>query len=70
MGLAVDIVQPDHVNLDESIIAWLFFPAGHVQSRESMEEIIRFVYEEKLFLLADEVGFLECFHYQVSCISP
>ncbi|CAL8344894.1 unnamed protein product [Merluccius merluccius] len=30
-------------------------PTGHVQSRESMEEIIRFVYEEKLFLLADEV---------------
>ncbi|CAL8280239.1 unnamed protein product [Lota lota] len=29
-------------------------PTGHVQSRESMEEIIRFVYEEKLFLLADE----------------
>ncbi|KAJ3595178.1 hypothetical protein NHX12_004482 [Muraenolepis orangiensis] len=30
-------------------------PTGHVQSRESMEEIIRFVFEEKLFLLADEV---------------
>ncbi|XP_030218918.1 alanine aminotransferase 2-like isoform X1 [Gadus morhua] len=29
-------------------------PTGHVQSRESMEEIIRFVYEEKLLLFANE----------------
>ncbi|XP_030218920.1 alanine aminotransferase 2-like isoform X3 [Gadus morhua] len=31
-----------------------FVSAGHVQSRESMEEIIRFVYEEKLLLFANE----------------
>ncbi|XP_037538115.1 alanine aminotransferase 2-like [Nematolebias whitei] len=30
-------------------------PAGHVQSRKSMEEVIHFVSEKKLFLLADEV---------------
>ncbi|XP_057713866.1 alanine aminotransferase 1-like [Corythoichthys intestinalis] len=30
-------------------------PSGHVQSRKSMEEVIRFVAENKLFLLADEV---------------
>ncbi|KAJ8352954.1 hypothetical protein AAFF_G00132130 [Aldrovandia affinis] len=30
-------------------------PTGHVQSRESIEEVIRFAAEEKLFLLADEV---------------
>ncbi|CAL8325294.1 unnamed protein product [Arctogadus glacialis] len=29
-------------------------PTGHVQSRESMEEIIRFVYEEKLLLFVNE----------------
>nr|XP_015209553.1 PREDICTED: alanine aminotransferase 2-like isoform X3 [Lepisosteus oculatus] len=30
-------------------------PTGHVQSRESIEEVIRFAAEEKLFLLVDEV---------------
>ncbi|XP_037313362.2 alanine aminotransferase 1-like isoform X2 [Pungitius pungitius] len=30
-------------------------PAGHVQSRKSMREVIRFVSEKRLFLLADEV---------------
>uniref|UniRef100_A0A3Q2YP06 alanine transaminase n=1 Tax=Hippocampus comes TaxID=109280 RepID=A0A3Q2YP06_HIPCM len=30
-------------------------PTGHVQSRKSMEEVIRFVAENNLFLLADEV---------------
>ncbi|XP_073347303.1 alanine aminotransferase 1-like [Pagrus major] len=30
-------------------------PTGHVQSRKSMQEVIRFVSEKKLFLLADEV---------------
>ncbi|XP_077411997.1 alanine aminotransferase 1 [Vanacampus margaritifer] len=30
-------------------------PTGHIQSRKSMEEVIRFVAENKLFLLADEV---------------
>ncbi|KAJ8337091.1 hypothetical protein SKAU_G00383110 [Synaphobranchus kaupii] len=30
-------------------------PTGHVQSRESIEEVIRFATEERLFLLADEV---------------
>ncbi|KAM9789341.1 alanine aminotransferase 2 [Neosynchiropus ocellatus] len=30
-------------------------PTGHVQSRRSMQEVIRFVSEKKLFLLADEV---------------
>nr|XP_040026833.1 alanine aminotransferase 1-like isoform X1 [Gasterosteus aculeatus aculeatus] len=30
-------------------------PTGHVQSRESMQEVIRFVSEKRLFLLADEV---------------
>ncbi|XP_030258098.1 alanine aminotransferase 1 isoform X3 [Sparus aurata] len=30
-------------------------PDGHVQSRKSMQEVIRFVSERKLFLLADEV---------------
>lgn len=29
--------------------------SGHVQSRESMQEVIRFVSEKRLFLLADEV---------------
>lgn len=29
---------------------------GQVQSRKSMEEVIRFASEKKLFLLADEVG--------------
>lgn len=31
---------------------------GHVQSRKSMQEVIRFVSERKLFLLADEVDVL------------
>ncbi|XP_050843674.1 alanine aminotransferase 2, partial [Serinus canaria] len=30
-------------------------PTGQVQSRECIEQVIRFAYEEKLFLLADEV---------------
>ncbi|XP_044076512.1 alanine aminotransferase 2-like [Siniperca chuatsi] len=30
-------------------------PSGHVQSRKSIQEVIRFVSEKKLFLLADEV---------------
>ncbi|XP_071397430.1 alanine aminotransferase 2-like [Centroberyx affinis] len=30
-------------------------PTGHVQNRKSIEEVIQFVSEEKLFLLADEV---------------
>ncbi|XP_028282614.1 alanine aminotransferase 2 isoform X2 [Parambassis ranga] len=30
-------------------------PAGHVQSRKSIQEVIRFVSEKRLFLLADEV---------------
>lgn len=30
-------------------------PTGQVQSRECIEEVIKFAYEEKLFLLADEV---------------
>ncbi|XP_036375088.1 alanine aminotransferase 2-like [Megalops cyprinoides] len=30
-------------------------PTGHVQSRKSIEEVIRFAAEEKLFLMADEV---------------
>lgn len=34
-------------------------PAGHVQSRKSMQEVIRFVSEKRLFLLADEVDVLK-----------
>ncbi|XP_048018982.1 alanine aminotransferase 2-like [Megalobrama amblycephala] len=30
-------------------------PTGHIQSRKSIEEVIRFAAEERLFLLADEV---------------
>uniref|UniRef100_UPI0037E7C42C alanine aminotransferase 2-like n=1 Tax=Semicossyphus pulcher TaxID=241346 RepID=UPI0037E7C42C len=30
-------------------------PSGHVQSRKSMQDVIRFVSEKRLFLLADEV---------------
>ncbi|KAM6990598.1 alanine aminotransferase 1 isoform 2-T2 [Tautogolabrus adspersus] len=30
-------------------------PSGQVQSRKSMQEVIRFVWEKRLFLLADEV---------------
>lgn len=30
-------------------------PSGHVQSRKSMQEVIRFVSEKRLFLLVDEV---------------
>ncbi|KAI4878130.1 hypothetical protein NFI96_011073 [Prochilodus magdalenae] len=30
-------------------------PSGHVQSKESIEEVIRFAAEERLFLMADEV---------------
>ncbi|XP_063256099.1 alanine aminotransferase 1 isoform X3 [Prinia subflava] len=30
-------------------------PTGQVQSRECIEDVIRFAYEEKLFLMADEV---------------
>uniref|UniRef100_A0A3Q1HV86 alanine transaminase n=1 Tax=Anabas testudineus TaxID=64144 RepID=A0A3Q1HV86_ANATE len=30
-------------------------PSGHVQSRESIQEVIQFVSEQRLFLLADEV---------------
>ncbi|XP_061776532.1 alanine aminotransferase 2-like [Nerophis ophidion] len=30
-------------------------PTGHIQSRGSMQEVIRFILEKKLFLLADEV---------------
>ena len=37
---------------------------GHVQSRKSMQEVIRFVSEKRLFLLADEVGVLK--HYYLS----
>ncbi|XP_035025740.2 alanine aminotransferase 2-like [Hippoglossus stenolepis] len=34
-------------------------PSGHVQSRKSMQEVIRLVSEKRLFLLADEV-YQEC----------
>ncbi|XP_040910288.1 alanine aminotransferase 2-like [Toxotes jaculatrix] len=30
-------------------------PSGHIQTRKSMQEVIRFVSEKRLFLLADEV---------------
>lgn len=33
--------------------------AGHVQSRKSMQEVIKFASEKKLFLLADEVDVLK-----------
>ncbi|KAL7990234.1 hypothetical protein Chor_010588, partial [Crotalus horridus] len=34
-------------------------PTGQVQSRKCIEEVIRFAWEERLFLMADEVGALE-----------
>ncbi len=34
-------------------------PTGHVQSRKSMQEVIRFVSKKRLFLLADEVNVLK-----------
>lgn len=37
-------------------------PIGQVQSRKSMQEVIRFVSERRLFLLADEVDVLK--HYR------
>ncbi|XP_056913870.1 alanine aminotransferase 1-like [Takifugu flavidus] len=40
-------------------------PTGQVQSRKSMEEVIRFASEKKLFLLADEV-YQECVFGQKS----
>lgn len=39
-----------------SCVGNTLLPVGQVQSRKSMEEVIRFVSEKKLFLLADEVG--------------
>lgn len=30
-------------------------PSGQVQSRQCIEDVIKFAYEEKLFLMADEV---------------
>ena len=33
-----------------------FNTVGHVQSRQSIEEVIQFAAEEKLFLLVDEVN--------------
>ena len=33
---------------------------GHVQNRKSIEDVIRFAAEEKLFLLADEVMVFPC----------
>ncbi|KAM9349910.1 alanine aminotransferase 2 [Symphorus nematophorus] len=40
-------------------------PAGYVQSRKSMQEVIRFVSEKRLFLLADEV-YQECVYGEKS----
>ncbi|AWP03992.1 putative alanine aminotransferase 2-like isoform 2 [Scophthalmus maximus] len=40
-------------------------PSGHVQSRKSMQEVIRFVSEKRLFLLADEV-YQDCVHGEKS----
>ncbi|XP_071346756.1 alanine aminotransferase 1-like isoform X2 [Trachinotus anak] len=40
-------------------------PSGHVQSRKSMQEVIRFVSEKRLFLLADEV-YQECVYGEKS----
>lgn len=37
-------------------------PVGHVQSRKSMQEVIRFVSEKRLFLLADEVDVFKHCH--------
>lgn len=34
-------------------------PLGHVQSRKSIQQVIQFVSEKRLFLLADEVDFLK-----------
>ena len=34
-------------------------PVGHVQSMKTMQEVIRFVAEKRLFLLADEVDVLK-----------
>lgn len=39
----------------EVVYRMLLPPAGQVQSRKSMQEVIRFVSEKRLFLLADEV---------------
>ncbi|XP_054623619.1 alanine aminotransferase 2-like [Dunckerocampus dactyliophorus] len=36
-------------------------PTGHIQSRGSIQEVIRFAWEKKLFLLADEV-YQSCVH--------
>ncbi|XP_028328916.1 alanine aminotransferase 1-like isoform X2 [Gouania willdenowi] len=41
-------------------------PAGLVQSRASIQEVIRFVYENRLFLLADEV-YQDCVYGENSC---
>ncbi|KAK5860050.1 hypothetical protein PBY51_021556 [Eleginops maclovinus] len=40
-------------------------PAGYVQSRKSMQDVIRFASEKRLFLLADEV-YQECVHGEKS----
>ncbi|XP_070775049.1 alanine aminotransferase 2-like [Enoplosus armatus] len=40
-------------------------PSGHVQSRKSMQEVIRFVSEKRLFLLADEV-YQDCIYGEKS----
>lgn len=42
-----------------SCVVNAILPVGQVQSRKSMQEVIRFTSEKKLFLLADEVGVLK-----------
>lgn len=36
-------------------VAFVILASGQIQSRKSMQEVIQFAYEKKLFLLADEV---------------
>ncbi|XP_068196412.1 alanine aminotransferase 1-like [Antennarius striatus] len=43
-------------------------PSGHVQSRESIQEVIRFVSEKKLFLLVNEV-YQDCVYGEKKFIS-
>lgn len=38
-------------------------PSGHIQTRKSIQEVIQFASEKKLFLLADEV-YQECIHVE------
>lgn len=65
-----EFCQRSCAHLTYMIKLWLSRVIGQVQSRQCIEEVIRFAKEEHLFLMADEVIHLnsDVFHSRFLCL--